>query len=276
MKQPAVAPIRETGTVAVAVPDPLPSKEQDLRWIDEAAELLPEELRLGWYKNVRPWIRMLPPDDEIAHLAYSMGYLALLTRITPEQIASERAKLAALCRSLVEEMAAAVKTTATYHQRLGERLNSLPGEIAQGLSPDALAMEIVDGVKEQFLESGVSEAGRQLKEQGDRLRQVISSQNHALAEFRQQMKDSQSHVKWVLNSVTAAADSTQRSIDLWDDEMRRVQWIYLGLALMLGVLLGALFYWWVIAPAGSTAPRHESSTIPSASVSGRGLKRESK
>ena len=51
--------------------------------MDEVAALLPEESRLGWYQNVRPWLRMLPPDDEVAHLAYSMGYLALLTRSTP-------------------------------------------------------------------------------------------------------------------------------------------------------------------------------------------------
>jgi hypothetical protein len=27
------------------------------------AALLPEELRLVWYWNVRPWLRMLPSDD---------------------------------------------------------------------------------------------------------------------------------------------------------------------------------------------------------------------
>jgi len=260
MKQPTVTPIRETGAVTVPASGPLPNIERDLRWIDEVAALLPEESRLGWYRNVGPWLRMLPPDDEVAHLAYSMGYLALLTRVTPELIASERAKLAALSRSLIEEMTAAAKTTAVYHQKLSDRLSSLPGEIAQGLSPAALATEIVDGVKEQFQESGVSEAGRQLKEQGDRLRQVVSGQNHALAEFRQQMKDSQSHITWVLNSVTAAADSAKKSIDLWDEEMRRVQWIYLCLALLIGVLLGALFYWWVVTPQASTVQRHESAT----------------
>lgn len=61
-----------------------------------------------------------------------MGYLALLTRVTPELIAAERAKLAALSRSLIEEMTAAAKTTAVYHQKLSDRLSSLPGEIAQG------------------------------------------------------------------------------------------------------------------------------------------------
>ena len=122
MKQPTVTPIRETGAVTVPASGPLPNIERDLRWIDEVAALLPEESRLGWYRNVGPWLRMLPPDDEVAHLAYSMGYLALLTRVTPELIAAERAKLAALSRSLIEEMTAAAKTTAVYHQKLSDRL----------------------------------------------------------------------------------------------------------------------------------------------------------
>ena len=272
MKPPTVTPIRETGAATVAASGPLANNERDLQWIDEVAALLPEESRLGWYRNVRPWLRMLPPDDEVAHLAYSMGYLALLTRSTPELIAAERAKLAALSRSLIGEITATAKATAAYHEKLSDRLNALPGEITKGLSPATLATEIADGVKEQFLQSGISEAGRQLKEQGDRLRQVVSGQNHALGEFRQQMKDSQSHVTWVLNTVTAAADSAKKSIDLWNDEMRRVQWIYLSLVLLIGVILGALFYWWVSAPPESAAPRptqENRQASQAAAVSGR-------
>ena len=123
MKQPTVTPIRETVAVTVAAAGPNRNIERDLQWIDEVAALLPEESRLGWYRNVGPWLRMLPPDDEVAHLAYSMGYLALLTRVTPELIAAERAKLAALSRSLIEEMTAAAKTTAVYHQKLSDRLS---------------------------------------------------------------------------------------------------------------------------------------------------------
>jgi hypothetical protein len=70
-----------------------PETRPDLKWVEEVAALLPEESRLGWYQNVRPWLRMLPPDDEVAHLAYSMGYLALLTRTTPALVAAERVRL---------------------------------------------------------------------------------------------------------------------------------------------------------------------------------------
>ena len=114
MKQPAVTPIRNPS--AISATEPLPNDERELQWIDVAAALLPEESRLGWYQNVRPWLRMLPPDDEVAHLADSMGYLALLTRNTPELVAAERGQLAALFHRLTEEMTGSVTTTAAYHQ----------------------------------------------------------------------------------------------------------------------------------------------------------------
>jgi len=114
-----------------------PETRPDLKWVEEVAALLPEESRLGWYQNVRPWLRMLPPDDEVAHLAYSMGYLALLTRTTPALVAAERVRLTATLERLSSEMAASLKTTAHYHQRLNDRLSQLPGEIAQGIRPDA-------------------------------------------------------------------------------------------------------------------------------------------
>ncbi len=140
-----------------------PETRPDLKWVEEVAALLPEESRLGWYQNVRPWLRMLPPDDEVAHLAYSMGYLALLTRTTPALVAAERVRLTATLERLSNEMAASVKTTAHYHQRLNDRLSQLPGEIAQGIRPDALADQIVAAVREQFLNCGVPEAGRLLR-----------------------------------------------------------------------------------------------------------------
>ena len=152
-----------------------PETRPDLKWVEEVAALLPEESRLGWYQNVRPWLRMLPPDDEVAHLAYSMGYLALLTRTTPALVAAERVRLTATLERLSTEMAASVKTTADYHQRLNDRLSQLPGEIAQGIRPDALADQILAAVREQFLNCGVPETGRLLQGQVDSLRQLMTA-----------------------------------------------------------------------------------------------------
>ncbi len=106
--------------------------------VDDVAALLPEESRLGWYKNVYArGCGCFPPDDEMSlHLAYSMGYLALLTRSTPALIAAERVQLADLFHRLTDEMTGSVKATAAYHQKLNDRLKILPGEYrALGLQP---------------------------------------------------------------------------------------------------------------------------------------------
>lgn len=34
-------------------------------WIDQVADLLPEERRLAWYRDLSPWLRGLPPQDEL-------------------------------------------------------------------------------------------------------------------------------------------------------------------------------------------------------------------
>jgi ElaB/YqjD/DUF883 family membrane-anchored ribosome-binding protein len=247
--------------------------------VEEVAALLPEESRLGWYQNVRPWLRMLPPDDEVAHLAYSMGYLALLTRSTPALVAAERVKLSALLQRLTDEMTGAVKTTAQYHQKLTDRLDGLPAEIAQGLSPNALAAEIVTGVREQFLKCGVPEAGRLLREQGDSLRKLAAAHAHTLADLRQQLDDSRSRAKYVLDSVACSADVAKKSIDQWNSEMRQVQWIQMGWTLLTGLLLGALLYWWAVDPhdVGTPPPVQANQPVWHApAASGKATRRATK
>ena len=90
----------------------------DLLWVDEIAALLPENLRVGWYRNVKPWITTLSPEDEVAHLAYAMGYLGLLIRECPSLVAAERTK-AHDCRS----------TNLKRNHRRSKLHNGVPPEI---------------------------------------------------------------------------------------------------------------------------------------------------
>jgi len=248
MKQPEVKPTGDAGTLPAATTGPEPNALRDLQWVDEVAALLPEDSRLGWYQNVRPWLRMLPPDDEIAHLAYSMGYLALLTRSTPAVMAAERSKMGVMLNRLHDEMTGTLKTTADYHQKFDERLTALPAEIAQGVNPTALAAQLVAEVREQFLNCGIPEAGRLLKEQGESFQKLVAAHAHKLMEVQEQLYACQHRVTSVLDDVASTADSTKKSINKWDREMRTLQWVQIGSALLIGLLLGALLYWWVIPP----------------------------
>jgi len=278
MKQSAVASGRDTGTVPAATTEPEPDAARDLQWVEEVAALLPEESRLGWYQNVRPWLRMLPPDDEIAHLAYSMGYLALLTRSTPTLMAAERARMAALLHRLTDEMTGTVKTTADYHQKLNDRLTALPAEIAQGVNPAELAGQLVAGVREQFLKCGIPEAGRLLREQGESFQQLAAAHDHKLIEVQEKLYACQNRVMFVLDDVASSADSAKKSIDQWNHEMRKVQWIQIGSAWLIGLFLGALVYWWVAPPQGCPAPQ-ASISLPAqhaVAASGKATRRATK
>jgi ElaB/YqjD/DUF883 family membrane-anchored ribosome-binding protein len=248
MKQAEVKPTGDAGTFPAATSGPEPNAPRDVQWVDEVAALLPEDSRLGWYQNVRPWLRMLPPDDEIAHLAYSMGYLALLTRSTPAVMATERLKMGVMLNRLNDEMTGALKTTADYHEKLNDRLTALPAEIAQGVNPAALAAKLVAEIREQFLNCGIPEAGRLLKEQGESFQKLVAAHAHKLMEVQEKLYACQHRVISVLNDVASTADSTKKSINKWDREMRKVQWVQIGSALLIGLLLGALLYWWVIPP----------------------------
>jgi len=251
MKQAEVRPTGDVGTVPAATTGPQPNAPKDLQWVDEVAALLPEESRLGWYQNVRPWLRMLPPDDEIAHLAYSMGYLALLTRSTPAVMAAERSKMGVMLNRLHDEMTGTLKTTADYHQKLDERLTALPAEIAQGVNPTALAAQLVAEVREQFLNCGIPEAGRLLKEQGESFQKQAAAHAHKLMEVQEKLYACQHRVTSVLDGVASTADSAKKSINKWDREMRQMQWVQIGSAWLIGLFLGALMCWWVAAPQGN-------------------------
>ncbi len=69
-----------------------------------------------------------------------------------------------------------------------------------------------------------------------------------LTDFRHQLNEARNRATSALRSVEASADTAKKSIDLWNKEMRQVQWMHLALVLLLGLLLGAVFYWWMVDP----------------------------
>ena len=75
-------------------------------FIDDIAELLPAEQRPLWYRDMAH-LRRLPADDEMLRIARAMGFLALVTRQTPAQIAIERQQIALILSDSVKAMQSA-------------------------------------------------------------------------------------------------------------------------------------------------------------------------
>ena len=137
------------------------SPNGDADFIDEIAELLPSKQRQLWYRDMAH-LRRLPADDELLRLARAMGFLALITRQAPVEIASERQKLAVTVKEAVSSIEVLRHDTATFHQEIDNRLSKLPNEIAEGVSPTAIATILAESLRQQFMQSGLPETSKAL------------------------------------------------------------------------------------------------------------------
>jgi len=223
------------------------ASEVPAHWVDQVADLLPEERRLAWYRDLSPWLRGLPAEDEFGRIAYAMGFLALLVRDTPPLLTEEREKLESFSKQLTQQMGSAVKTTAAYHQQLQERLNKLPGEIAKGVSPQALAAQMVEGLRQQFHQSGMPEVALQLREQAKELRTLVITQSTALADLKSKVESTtqkaQLGIETLERKAAAAVRESEHAVAEWNKTISKTMLMVQILTLLVAFTLGVLFAW---------------------------------
>src|SRR5207237_9617717 len=108
-------------------PKPQLVEEQSIEadFIDEIAELLPAEQRPLWYRDMAH-LRRLPADDEMLRIARALGFLPIVNRQTPAQIADERQQLAATLTHSVPAIQSAKHDVIALHQRLDQRSTQPP------------------------------------------------------------------------------------------------------------------------------------------------------
>ncbi|HLJ90769.1 MAG TPA: hypothetical protein VKZ53_28450 [Candidatus Angelobacter sp.] len=90
---------------------------------DSIANLLPKEQREAYYKHLA-YLRQLAPTDEILRVCEAMGFLALVTRETPDKIAVERAALTGILEHAVQAIQKTQETTAEFCRKVEARLES--------------------------------------------------------------------------------------------------------------------------------------------------------
>jgi len=238
------------------------SPDRDADFIDEIAELLPSEQRQSWYRDMAH-LRRLPADDELLRLARAMGFLALITRQAPVEIASERQKLAATVKEAVSSIEALRHDTATFHQGIENRLAKLPNEIAEGVNPTSIATILAESLRQQFIQSGLPETSKALAliaqqsrqaatEFGYSSRQIVENCRNTTKEFL----DALSRMRTMILITSEEAKEATRS--LAQTFLRQYKLSVLTLctaALMLGFSLGIAWQLWREKPARVAASR---------------------
>ena len=202
-------------------------------------------------------LRRLPADDELLRIARAMGFLALITRQTPAEIAGEREKLASTVQDAVTSIEALRNDTATFHQEIGNRLANLPNEIAEGVNPISIATILAESLRQHFIQSGIPETTRALtliakqSEQaatqfGYSCKQVNETCRNTTKDFLDSLSRMSTMIEITLEEVKQATRSLTQTF------LREYKWSVLvlcAIALMLGFSLGIVWQHWREKPA---------------------------
>lgn len=244
------------------------SAESD--FIDDIAELLPAEQRPLWYRDMAH-LRRLPADDEMLRIARAMGFLALVTRQTPAQIATEREKLATILDHSIQVIQSARQDAVALHQQLEERLAQLPAEISEGISPAAIAAKLSESLRQQFVASGIPETAQALAVISKQTKQVAGEFDRSSKQLTDSYRGAASEARRALDeirgSIEFATTTAKRAAhDLTHTFLREYKRSVLALcsaALAVGFALGILYYRWVNSTAPAPEPTPNAVVVPS-------------
>ncbi len=221
-------------------------------FIDDIAALLPAEQRPLWFRDMAH-LRRLPADDEMLRIARAMGFLALVTRQTPAQIAAERKKLSTILDHGINAMQSARHEAVALHQKLEERLAQLPAEISEGISPAAIATRLSESLRQQFVASGIPETARALAVISKQTRQVAGEFDESSKQLTDAYRGAAGDARRALDEIRRTIECTtaaakQSAYDLTHTFLREYRWSVFALcsiALAVGFALGTLYYRWV-------------------------------
>jgi ElaB/YqjD/DUF883 family membrane-anchored ribosome-binding protein len=210
-------------------------------------------------------LRRLPADDEMLRIARAMGFLALVTRQTPAQIATEREKLATILGDSVKAIQFARQDAIALHQQLEERLAQLPAEISEGISPAAIAAKLSESLRQQFMASGIPETAQALAVVSKQTKQVAGEFDRSSKQLTDSYRGAASDARRALDEIRgsieyATATAKRAANDLTHTFLREYKWSVLVLcsvALAVGFALGTLYYRWI----NSAAPEPTPNTV---------------
>lgn len=224
--------------------------------IDRIANALPADVRADYYREMRH-CRSLPENDELLRLIRAMGFLTLLMEQVPARIVVERERIDRLFRTVMERLEKMLTSSMAYQTRLDERLSHLPGEVAEGIAPEAIVARINESLRQQFIQTTIPETARGLSAMAAEMKRITADFRQTSATLGNAYGGAAAEAREAIEkmdlAIDRAADTARKAAaDLSRRFQREYRWsLYAlsGLALLIGLILGILFQRWVDAPA---------------------------
>jgi hypothetical protein len=243
---PGVAPVGETVPATTAEPD----------LIDRIALALPEEIRAEYYRELLH-CRSLPESDEMLRLLRAMQFLVLLIEQAPSRIAAERAQLDKLLTTTIGNITKINAASETHHTALQRKIVRLPADIANGISPEAIAGKINENLKHEFIRSTIPKTAEALTVIADRMKTVcseFSATSDSLGNvYRGAAEDARKAIASLNSEMSQAASTAGRFTSELSEKFSKVYRMSLVMlavgALVIGMSLGMMLERFLFSPA---------------------------
>ena len=243
---------------AAAEPIEIRRVEPDL--IDRIADALPYEVRAEYYRELRH-CRSLPENDEMLRLLRAMQFLVLLIEQAPSRVAEERERIDQLLAAAIDNIGRMSAASEAYHADLQRKLMALPRDIAEGISPEAVAAKINENLRLEFMRYAIPQTAEALSAVSERMKQVCSefSTNadnigHA---YRGAAEDARKAIASLGTEISLAEKTAARfTSELAEKFSKAHRWSLVMLAtgsLVIGLGMGMTFERWLLSPAETAA-----------------------
>ncbi len=228
--------------------------EPDL--IDLIADDLPVEIRAKYYRAMRP-CRTLQSSDELLHILQAMMFLHILMVQVPRDITTEREKFRQLLTGALGTLQTTVESSAAYQRQLDQRLEQLPENIANGISPEVIATAINESLRQQFVQSTIPETASRLGAVAMQLNDVTKDFGRTATTLGNQYRSAAQEARRAIDDIErTSADAiattrhgAQELLRVFHQEYRWSLYALTSIALVFGIGLGLSLYRWFAAPA---------------------------
>jgi hypothetical protein len=206
------------------------SPDSTAEMIDSIAEGVPDHLRAAYYRDMRV-LHSLSASDEMLRILKVIQWNSVIALQVPARIAAEVGKLDRSLRDNVEAL-----------QQVHEHLDHLSDELVGRVSAEAIANQLYESLRQQFVKSTIPQTGKaltvtagQVKEAVAGLEEVtpkiVAAHKHAAGAALQAVREMKSEISEV------AATARQATVELSGTFLHEYRWA-LGLLVVFAALLG--------------------------------------
>lgn len=227
--------------------------EPDL--IDRIANWLPADVRADYYCEMRH-CRSLPSNDEMLRILRAMQFLTLLMVQVPDRVCTERERLEQLFADGMRTLHTILESSKDYQDQLDHKLERLPENIATRITPEAIAREINESLRQQFIRSTIPDTAHALATVAKQIEDVTGKfgrtatalgnrYDGAAAQALRAVQDLQ---RTSSDAIATTRHGAQELLGIFHQEYRWAICLVSTLALIMGFGLGLMFQRWLDRP----------------------------